>query len=67
MHGQNGKKGTIQGGGKVKVTEIQPNIVALEYRQEQSDKDYGSCLWARFYFNLDRYELTIVSDCGECQ
>lgn len=49
----------------MKVTEIQPNIVVLEYRQEPSDKDYGSCLWARFYFNLDRYELTIVSDCGE--
>lgn len=48
----------------MKVTEIQPNIIALEFRQEPADKDYGSCLWARFYFNLDRYELTILSDCG---
>lgn len=46
------------------VNEIKPNILCLEYRQEETDKDYGSCLWARFMFNLDRYELTITSDCG---
>lgn len=46
------------------VNEIKPNTLYLEYRQEKSDKDYGSCLWARFMFNLDRYELTIISDCG---
>lgn len=46
------------------VNEIKPNMLVLEYRQEQNDKDYGSCLWARFTFNLDRYELSITSDCG---
>lgn len=46
------------------VKEIKPNTLCLEYRQEKGDKDYGSCLWARFMFNLDRYELTITSDCG---
>ena len=46
------------------VKEIKPNILYLEYRQEKIDKDYGSCLWARFMFNLDRYELSITSDCG---
>lgn len=46
------------------VKEIKPNMLVLEYRQDKKDKDYGSCLWARFYFNLDRYELSIVSDCG---
>ena len=46
------------------VNEIKPNILILEYRQEPQDKDYGSCLWARFSFNLDRYELNISSDCG---
>lgn len=46
------------------VNEIKPNMLCLEYRQEKGDADYGSCLWARFNFNLDRYELTIVSDCG---
>lgn len=46
------------------VKEVNPNIRCLEYRQDENDKDYGSCLYARFYFNLDRYELTIISDCG---
>lgn len=46
------------------VKEIKPNMLVLEYRQDKEDKGYGSCLWARFYFNLDRYELSIVSDCG---
>ena len=48
----------------MKVTEIKPNMLILEYRQDKEDKDYGSCLWARFMFNLDRYELSITSDCG---
>lgn len=46
------------------VKEINPRILTLEYHQEKDDKDYGSCLWARFMFNLDRYELSITSDCG---
>lgn len=46
------------------VNKIPVNILCLEYRQEKGDEHYGSCLYARFYFNLDRYELTIVSDCG---
>lgn len=48
----------------MKISEIKPNILCLEYRQEKGDPNYGSCLWARFMFNLDRYELTITSDCG---
>lgn len=47
------------------VTDIKNDILVLEYRQDKSDDDYGTCLWARFYFNLDRYELFITSDCGE--
>ena len=46
------------------VKEIIPNILCIEYRQDREDKDYGTCLWARFMFNLDRYEMTITSDCG---
>lgn len=48
----------------MRVTEVKDNILILEYRQDSSDEDYGSCLWARFYFNLDKYELLISSDCG---
>ena len=46
------------------VNEIPTNIRCLEYRQNREDVDYGSCLYARFYFNLDTYELTIISDVG---
>ena len=48
----------------MQVNEIKPNYLILEYRQDTNDDDYGSCLWARFAFNLDRYELSITSDCG---
>ncbi len=46
------------------VKEIPTNIRCLECRQDREDKDYGSCLYARFYFNLDKYELNIISDVG---
>ena len=46
------------------VKEIPVNIRCLEYRQDTADTDYGSCLYARFYFNLDKYELSIISDVG---
>ena len=46
------------------VKEIPVNVRCLEYRQNRDDKDYGSCLYARFYFNTDKYELNIISDCG---
>lgn len=42
------------------VKEINPNIFCLEYRQDKEDADYGSCLWARFLFNLDKYELNKI-------
>lgn len=48
----------------MEVKEIAVNIRCLECRQDKSDTDYGSCIYARFYFNLDRYELTIISDVG---
>lgn len=46
------------------INEISVNIRCLEYRQDKEDEDYGSCLYARFYFNLEKYELSIISDCG---
>ena len=41
-----------------------PEIISLLYRQEKSDPDYGSCLWARFYLDLNNYTMSIESDCG---
>ena len=41
-----------------------PEITTVFYRQVKGDKDYGSCLWARFNFDTKNYSLTIESDCG---
>lgn len=46
------------------VTIEQPQILSLMYRQEKGDPDYGSCMWARFYLDLNNYTMTIESDCG---
>lgn len=48
----------------MKIQEIKPRMVVLEARQDEKDKDYGSCTWAKFYLNLDAFELLICSDCG---
>lgn len=34
------------------------------YEQRIGDSDYGSCLWAKFYFDAKLYSLLVVSDCG---
>ena len=41
----------------VKVTE--PKMITFEYRQEKSDEDYGTCLWARFNLDLINYTMFI--------
>lgn len=45
---------------------VEPKIVTVEFNQEKGDEDYGSCLWARFNFDLDHYSMFIESDCGSC-
>lgn len=42
----------------------QPKIITIIYRQEETDPDYGTCLWARFNFDVQNYTLAIESDCG---
>lgn len=46
------------------ITIEKPDVITLLYRQEKTDADYGSCLWARFYFDKKNYTLHIESDCG---
>ena len=48
----------------MKVTIEKPEIITLLFKQEKSDEDYGSCLWARFYIDIKNYTLSIESDCG---
>lgn len=47
-----------------KVEIAKPSIITLEFHQEKQDKDYGSCMWARFVIDTKNYELHICSDCG---
>lgn len=48
----------------MKLDVLKPNIVRIAYHQESGDPHYGSCLWAYYDFDLDRYMLNIQSDCG---
>lgn len=48
----------------MKIEAQKPNIVRIAYHQEKSDPHYGSCMWAYFDFDLDKYTLNIQSDCG---
>ena len=43
---------------------VNPRLIILEFRQERQDCDFGSCTWARFYFDTTNYTLLIASDCG---
>ena len=47
-----------------KLLKKDPHIIELEYRQEKGDPDYGSCMWAVFLFDIERYDMLIMSDCG---
>lgn len=47
-----------------KVSTRTPPLISLYFCQERGDPDYGSCLWAVYNFDLERYELSITSDCG---
>lgn len=48
----------------MKIEAGKPNIVRISYHQEQGDPHYGSCMWAYFDFDLDKYMLNIQSDAG---
>ena len=46
------------------IEEVTPNIRQFYLTQEKSDKDYGSCLWAKITFDLTEYTMLAESDCG---
>lgn len=47
-----------------KVEIKKPEMITIEFHQEKTDADYGSCMWARFNFDLINYSMSIESDCG---
>lgn len=48
----------------MKIQELHPSVIILEYTQDTQDNNYGSCLWATFRFDIDNGEIIITSDCG---
>lgn len=48
----------------MKIEEIKPAIRQFKFRQEETDPQYGSCLWATFTMDTENYTLYIESDCG---
>jgi hypothetical protein len=46
------------------VTLEKTQMISLFYRPKPDDPNRGSCEWARFYFDLKNYVLSIESDCG---
>lgn len=49
----------------MRIDTLKPNILRIAYHQTKDDAHYGSCLWAYFDFDLDRYMLNIQSDAGD--
>ena len=47
-----------------KVEIKKPEMITIEFHQEKTDADYGSCMWARFNLDLINYSMSIESDCG---
>lgn len=48
----------------MRIDVLKPNITRIAYHQTEDDEHYGSCMWAYYDFDLDRYMLNIQSDCG---
>ena len=48
----------------MKIENIKPKIIQLQFHQEKADSDYGSCLWGNVAIDCDNYTLFIESDCG---
>lgn len=49
----------------MRIDVLKPNITRIAYHQTKDDEHYGSCMWAYYDFDLDRYMLNIQSDCGD--
>lgn len=67
MGASEGKKAVTRNKGgqhHMKIEAQKPNIVRIAYHQEKGDPHYGSCMWAYFDFDLEKYMLNIQSDCG---
>lgn len=48
---------------KVKI--VKPQTITIHLEPDQTDKEYGRCMWADFILDTDNYRLDIHSDCGD--
>jgi hypothetical protein len=46
------------------IKETAPNVRQFQYKQESTDDNYGTCLWAKITLDCDSYTLLVDSDCG---
>lgn len=47
------------------IEKIEPRIITYRLSPEKRDKEYSSCLRARYIFDCDNGQLTINSDAGD--
>lgn len=49
----------------MKIKKVEPRTYTYELYPEKSDKEFSSCMWARFIFDCDNGRLNINSDVGD--
>lgn len=47
------------------VEKINPRVITYKLVSDKSDKEYFSCMWARYIFDCDNGRLNINSDAGD--
>lgn len=49
----------------MEITKIEPRTYTYRLVPNKDDKEYASCMWARFIFDCDNGRLNINSDAGD--
>lgn len=49
----------------MKIEKIEPNTITYKLTSDREDKEYYSCMWARYIFDCDNGRLNINSDAGD--
>lgn len=47
------------------IEKINPRVITYKLVPDKSDKEYFSCMWARYIFDCDNGRLNINSDAGD--
>lgn len=49
----------------MKIEKINPRVITYKLVPDKTDKEYFSCMWARYVFDCDNGSLNINSDAGD--